>query len=218
MRTVRTLLLIALALALPAFMPAGAMASSADVIDDCADDGVIDGRYSDEELRQAERDLPSDVDEYTDCREAIRGELGRDGDRGSGGSGGGGGNAGGGDPSLITDSGAVASSRDDIEALDELTGSGDRDRGEAPSVDIGGRDISPEAGGKVLGLANSSNELPLSMLSALVLLALAGVAGTAMLVRRHGLPEPVAARLGRLSGISAPAFLRRVKLPGFLRR
>lgn len=217
MRTVRTLLLIALALALPALMPTGATASSADVIDDCADDGVIDGRYSDEELRQAERDLPSDVDEYTDCREAIRGELGRDGDRGSGGSGGGG-SAGGGDPSLITDSGAVASSRDDIEALDDLTGSGDRDRGEAPSIDIGGRNVSPEAGGKVLGLANSSNELPLSMLSALVLLALAGVAGTVMLVRRHGLPEPVAARLGRLSGISAPAFLRRVRLPGFFRR
>lgn len=206
MRSIRTLL-IALALLAPALVPTGAMASGAEVIDDCADDGVIDGRYSDDELREAERVLPSDVDEYTDCREAIRGELGSDGGgrsgRGSGGTG---------DPSLTTDSGAVAGSREDIDALNELTdgGRGTRDRGDAPSIDIGGRSVTPGAGGKVLGLANSSNELPLSMLSALVLLALMAIAGTVLLVRRRGLPEPVAARV--------PAFLRRVKLPGFLRR
>lgn len=214
MRICRTLL-IALALLAPALMPTGAMASGADVIDDCADDGVIDGRYSDEELREAERDLPSDVDEYTDCREAIRGELGGGGREGRSG---GGGTS---DPSLVTDSGAVAGSRDDIEALDQLTGGGSGDdggRGDAPSIDIGGRDVSPGAGGKVLGLANSSNELPLSMLSALVLLALMAIAGTVLLVRRHGLPAPVAARLERLPSVSAPAFLRRVKLPGFFRR
>ena len=203
MRFLRTLL-IALALLAPALVPTGAMASGADVIDDCADDGVIDGRYSDGELREAERDLPSDVDEYTDCREAIRGELGSGGGSRAGGSGSG-------DPSLTTASGAVAGSREDIDALNELTGGGgERDRGDAPSIDIGGRSVTPGAGGEVLGLANSSNELPLSMLSALVLLALMAIAGTVLLVRRRGLPEPVAARV--------PDFLRRVKLPDLFRR
>ncbi|MEX2195818.1 MAG: hypothetical protein WD844_11080 [Thermoleophilaceae bacterium] len=216
MRILRTLL-IALALLAPALVPTGAMASGADVIDDCADDGVIDGRYTDDELREAERELPSDVDEYTDCREAIRGELGGGREGRSGGSGGGGAS----DPSLVTDSGAVAGSRDDIEALDDLTGGGGGsggDRGEAPSIDIGGREVSPGAGGKLLGLANSSNELPLSMLSALVLLALMAIGGTVLLVRRRGLPAPVAARLERLPSISAPAFLRRVRLPARFRR
>lgn len=215
MRTLRTLLtVLALALAVPALIAGGAAASGDDVIDDCADDGVIDGRYSDEELREAERDLPSDVDEYTDCREAIRGELGNDG----GGSGGPGGSGGGqaSDPSLVTQSGAVAGSRDDVDALNELTDGGrGADRDDAPSIDIGGREISPGAGGKVLGLSNGSNTLPTSMLSALLLLALAGVAGTVLLVRRHGLPAPVAARVGRLS---TPAFLKRVRIPGLPRR
>jgi hypothetical protein len=204
MRFTRTLL-IALALLAPALVPTGAMASGADVVDDCADDGVIDGRYSDEELRDGANEVPSDIDEYTDCREVIRAELGsRGGDRSGRGSGGPG------DPALTTDSGAVAGSREDIDALNELTDRGGRGRGDAPSIDIGGRDVSPEAGGKVLGLANSSNELPLSMLSALVLLALMAIAGTVLLVRRRGLPEPVAARV--------PEFLRRVKLPDFFRR
>lgn len=217
MRTLRTLL-IALTLLVPvAFPVSGAYASGDDVIEDCADDGVIDGRYSDRELREAERDLPSDIDEYTDCREAIRAEQG---------GGGGGGSAGGGptasDPSLVTASGAVAGSRDDIAALDELTdgrsGTEERDRGEAPSIDIGGREVTPGAGGKVLGAAPASNDVPMSLLSALILLALAAVTGTVLLVRRHGLPEPVAARLGRLPKVNAPAFLRRVKLPGLFRR
>src|SRR5688500_20081456 len=102
MRIIRTLIL-ALAFAALAF-PAAALASGDDVIRDCADDGVIDGDYSDRELRQAERDLPSDIDEYTDCREAIRAELGSDG---SGGTPGGGRTSN--DPALVTDSGAVRS-------------------------------------------------------------------------------------------------------------
>ena len=205
MRFTRTLL-IALALLAPALVPTGAMASGADVVDDCAEDGVINGRYSDEELRDGANEVPSDIDEYTDCREVIRAELGSGGDRSGRGSGGTG------DPALTTDSGAVAGSREDIDALNQLTGGGrdGKGRGDAPSIDIGGRDVSPGAGGKVLGLANTSNELPLSMLSALVLLALMATAGTVLLVRRRGLPEPVAARV--------PEFLRRVKLPGFLRR
>jgi len=59
-------LLVAL-LALPAF----AQASGQDVIRDCFDDGHIDGNYSQGEYQDAQDNLPSDVDQYSDCRDVI---------------------------------------------------------------------------------------------------------------------------------------------------
>lgn len=201
MRTVRNLLVLLALLALLA--PASALAASEDVIDDCAQDGVIDGRYSDQELRDAERDLPSDIDEYTDCREAIRSELGSDG--GGSGSGGSGSGSGGGaptDPSLVTEDGAVASAREDIDALRNLTGSGGD--GE-PSIDVGGRKITPggSAGGELLGVANTSNDLPGSLLTAIVLLLVTAVTAGVLLLRRRGLSLP------SLGNVKRPRFFRR---------
>ncbi|MFN8204803.1 MAG: hypothetical protein U0S48_19780 [Solirubrobacteraceae bacterium] len=65
----RTLLLTLLLVLLPA---AAAHASAAQVIRDCTDDGVLSGSYSQKELRTALANLPSDVDEYTNCRDVIR--------------------------------------------------------------------------------------------------------------------------------------------------
>ena len=42
------------------------------VIRDCSEDGVLDGNYSHAELDGALDQLPSDLDEYTDCRSVIR--------------------------------------------------------------------------------------------------------------------------------------------------
>ena len=194
MRSVRSLLILVGLLALA--VPAAAFASSKDVIRDCADDGVIDGDYSDRELRQAEDDLPSDLDEYTDCREAIRAELG---------SGSGGGRKKGAAPtdgSLVTKDGAVASSRDDIDALGELERSREND---APSIKVGGRKVTvgDAAGGKLLGVANTSNDLPASLLTALILLGLMVAGGGVLLARRRGLTL---------------ADIRRVPLPRIFRR
>ena len=179
MRIIRTLILALALLALA--VPAAALASGDEVIRDCADDGVIDGDYSDRELREAERELPSDIDEYTDCREAIRAELGSD--RGSGGTPGGGRNSA--DPGLVTDEGAVAGTREDRDALDDLTGSRGDDR---PSIDVGGTQVTPGQGGKLLGAAQAGGDLPGSLLSALILLVLCAAAGTALMIRRRGLP------------------------------
>jgi uncharacterized membrane protein YgcG len=64
------------------------------LIRDCQD-GTISGRYSAKDFTRALRDIPTDVDEYTDCRDVIRrAQLGA---AGGGGSTGGGGSAGGGD-------------------------------------------------------------------------------------------------------------------------
>ncbi len=62
-------LIVAVAALLPA---AAAHASGAAVIRDCTLDGKLDKSYSQKELRQALASIPSDVDEYTDCRDVIR--------------------------------------------------------------------------------------------------------------------------------------------------
>lgn len=64
-------LILALALALLA-LPSLAHASAADVIRDCTLDSRLDGTYTQKELRSALANLPSDVDEYTNCRDVIR--------------------------------------------------------------------------------------------------------------------------------------------------
>ena len=100
--TIFAALLVAL-LALPAF----AQASGQDVIRDCYEDGHIEGDYSPEEYRDAQDNLPSDVDQYSDCRDVIaqgqasgggkdsKGSGGSGGTGASGGSGGSGGDGGG---------------------------------------------------------------------------------------------------------------------------
>ena len=49
-----------------------AISMSEDVVRDCYEDGRLNGRYTREELDEAEEELPSDVDEYSDCRSVIR--------------------------------------------------------------------------------------------------------------------------------------------------
>src|SRR4051812_22421860 len=91
--------------------PETAVASPQGVIVDCAKDGNLDHHYSLGDLKKAEKQLPSDVDEYTNCRDVINqaevqasGSSHKGGSQGSGsgaapnnnggGGGGGGGSAG----------------------------------------------------------------------------------------------------------------------------
>jgi len=52
-------------------LPASAVASPDRIFEDCQD-GRLDRSYSSSDLRQAIRDLPVDLDEYSNCREIIR--------------------------------------------------------------------------------------------------------------------------------------------------
>ena len=52
--------------------PTAASADGGRVIRDCTDNGRIEGHYSQSEYRDALAHMPSDVDEYTDCRDVIR--------------------------------------------------------------------------------------------------------------------------------------------------
>ena len=158
-------------------VPAPALASSDDVIRDCAQDGSVDGEYSQEELEQAERDLPNDIDEYTDCRAAIRAAQG-----------GGSGRARGANPGgIVTESGAVAGTPDDVTALAQLTE--DLRTGKRRPIRVGGEDVTPGSAGLsgVLSGVAGANQLPLPLLlSILTILALAGV--TAYLAARDRMP------------------------------
>jgi hypothetical protein len=53
-------------------LPALASAKASDVIKDCTDDEVLQGHYTQRELRNALAGLDADADEYTNCRAVIR--------------------------------------------------------------------------------------------------------------------------------------------------
>jgi hypothetical protein len=180
----RTSLVVIAVLALG--LPATAQANWQAVVRDCAQDGKLDGHYSQRELRQAQQNLPSDIDEYTDCRSVIRAAMG-------GGSGSSGGPANG----IVTPSGAVAGSPGDIAALNALTARGAK--GRRDRVAIGERNVLPgNAGlGGVLGGLQGSSGMPSSLIAAIAALVVLAVV-TAYLAVREKLPLVRRAALRRL--------------------
>src|SRR5687768_17003605 len=90
-RTVTTILCALTALAA---VPATSVASPEQIFEDCQD-GRLDKKYSAKDYRRALAGLPTDIDEYTNCRDVIRrAQLGFDGDNAGAGGGGGGGEGG----------------------------------------------------------------------------------------------------------------------------
>jgi hypothetical protein len=165
-------------------MPAPAFANGSQVIRDCAQDGDLDKKYSSRDLRDAESELPTDVDEYTDCRDVInqaqtRGDRdGRDG----GGGGTAGGNGSGGDPAGAASVPASPEDAAEIEKAAQGSKSGD-----APELSVGDQTIEPSGGG-LLSTAQAANDLPLPLL--LVLLSVAALgAGGGYMALRHRLPD-----------------------------
>jgi hypothetical protein len=193
-RSMLAVTLIALAL------PASAQAGGYDVIRDCAKDGRLDRKYSNAELKQARENLPSDIDEYSDCREVINGAITSGSDRGGGRDGGGGSGS-----SATSAQEREAARERDAAALDKLTGGGRK-----PTLNVAGENVSPGDNG-LFDLASAANGLPLPLLLALLFATLmAAAAGLATLRRRFpGLAE----RIPLLSKIGLP----RVPIPGLRR-
>ena len=187
---------LALAVALGALLlPAAAQASPQAVIRDCKVDGDLDHKYSNEDLRKAEDNLPADVDEYSDCREIIAGAVTGGSDRGAGRTGGG---SGGG----ATAAGAAATQREkqaragDQAQLDKLTG----DRTHKPRVSVGGQPVQPGANG-LFDVASATNGLPLPLLLALIAALLLAAGGALMALRRR---VPLLRRIPLPSKFSLP--------------
>jgi hypothetical protein len=183
------LLMLAMLLA-AAVVPAHALAQGSDeVIRDCAEDGDLDGDYSQEELDEAYENMPSDIDEYTNCREVIQSAREqRDG--------GGGDNNGGSPPGGTTGgssggvSGSPGGSGTDAEELQSRV---DRSAGDdAPTASVAGEELDSSSGTYT---ANADSDgMPTALIVALILVAVGALAGAAYLLRDH-LPPAIASRL-----------------------
>ena len=183
----RTFLVVAAVLALG--VPAAARASSSDnVIRDCAQDGRLDQHYSQSDLQKAYKNLPSDIDEYTDCRQVIRAAMG-----------GGAGSPGAPPPNgIVTPSGAVAGSSADVAALQDLTSHASK--GKRAAVVVGGRTLLPGNAGLsgALGGLAGANGMPASLVLAIAALGMFALVTAYLAIREKApLARRVAVRLFR---------------------
>ena len=190
--------------------PAPAGATPFQVIKDCNEDGQLDRKYSNEELTKALDNLPSDIDEYSDCRDvisaAITGGSDRGENRGAGSGGDGSGGAGGGTAAPITPEEQAARAQDQAD-LQALTTPDGRDK--PPAVEVGGETVKPGSDG-LFDLASESNSIPGPLLAALIALGILALVGGVVALRGR---VPALARLPLLSKIPTP----RVSLPRFRR-
>jgi hypothetical protein len=192
MRRLITTLTLAIAVAACA-VPVTASASSSAVIQDCAKDGKLDHHYSQSDLRNAEKQLPTDVSEYTDCRDVINNAQVGGGFGGKGGSGGGGTSGGSGHSAGETATPA------DVKTLDSATKQARS--GEAPTLSVAGKAVKPGSGG-VFKTASAANSVPGPMLAALIGIAALSAAGGWFTIRRR---LPSFAGKGRFPNVRSAA-------------
>jgi hypothetical protein len=152
-RLLHPMLLLAVLAALCA--PAASVASPGQVIHDCADDGTLNGRYSNAELRNALDGLPADLDEYSDCREVIGAAIKGGSDRGERG----------GAPAVSPEERAARDA--DARALEGMVSARER----PPAIEVGGKTVRPGSNG-LFDVASASHELPVALLLALIALGL----------------------------------------------
>jgi hypothetical protein len=165
--------------------PQVAQASPQGVIRDCAQDGKLDHQYSLSDLKKAERQLPTDVDEYTNCRDVInQAEVSGSGGHSKGSTkgalSGAGGSSGGG--------GTAAASPKDVTALAHAT---KQASGKAPTLSLGGQSVRPGSPG-MFKTASATNSLPTPILLALIAMAVLTAAGGVVALGRR-FPEVIGA-------------------------
>jgi hypothetical protein len=190
-----TRLLVLAVLALVA-LPGSAMAGP---VSDCSDDGDLDEGYSNGQLRRALDNLPTDLDEYTNCRELLSGAITSGSDKG------------GNRPTAGADGSALppeeqAARAEDTEDLAAITADPEKS---PPSVKVGDERVEPGSNG-LFDLASASNDLPVPLLVALIALALVALIGGLVAMRER---FPALARIPLLSKIPTP----RVSLSRFRR-
>jgi hypothetical protein len=157
-------------------VPATAHANYKKVIQDCAEDGVLDHHYPTKDLVKAKKHLPSDLDEYSDCREVIGAAIGGPGRPHKSGGGGGG-------------APTARPAAQDHKALAQATD------GRKPKVRIGNRTVEPGSNG--LFNTSGSNSLPLPLLLSLIAVGVLAAGGGLYALRRR-IPALANLRLPRL--------------------
>jgi hypothetical protein len=169
-------LLLVMVLTLLVAAPAAMAGTRADIVADCFDDGKLDGNYTASQIRDARNNLPADVDQYSDCRDVLARALGGSGSSTVGG-GGGGAPGGGGVPGQPLKPNGPEEQR----ALDAARAEG----GDRP-VQVGDATIVPGASGFQAGAAR--NDIPPTLLAALILLGVAALAAAVPYTRRTAIP------------------------------
>lgn len=193
-RVVRHLLLLATLAALA--VPGAASASPKQVLADCNDDGALSRQYSNSDLRKALDIMPTDLAEYSDCREIIGAAItgGSDKGQGRGSPGQGVGGAGAADP------GEQAARAQDAADLDAITSGASGSDGKRPKVQVGGESVEPGTNG-LFDLSSASNQLPTPLLVALIAVGLLALAGGYVALRGR---VPALSRLPLLNKIPTP--------------
>ncbi len=198
-RVVRNLLVLVVLclLALPA-------AAHADPISDCGGDGDLDKKYSNEELQGAIDNIPSDLDEYSNCRQVFKNAISSGSDKRNDGSGPtAGASSGGGDGGSVSPDEQKARDKDNSE-LEAITSDANDS---PPSVNVDGEEVEPGSNG-LFDLASASNDIPVPLLVALMAIGLLAILGGLVALRER---VPALARIPLLSKIP------RVSLPRFRR-
>ena len=175
------------------FLPAAAaLAGSGEkVIRDCTDDGVLQGHYTQKQLRDALASIPTDVDEYTNCRDVIRRAAFAGGGSGSGKGGSGGGTSGGefggfkpsqGDP-------LKTATPQEKQAITQATKDGGKafQLQDAQGKPVAGALIDPSKVKRRTG--PGTTDVPTPLLVVCVMLALAALAAAAPTFRSRVLPR-----------------------------
>jgi hypothetical protein len=190
----RRLSQILLALSVVCLLTAtAASASGDDVVRDCADDGQLSKKYSSSELRKALGIIPTDVDEYTDCRDIIRrAQLGGagagSGSTGSGNAAGGAAGSGGAGSGGAGSGAAAAPAAPTGPGGDQLAGAtpGERRQVDALRAD---RDGAGRVGGELVraGSRPGGTDVPTPLLVMLILGVLAAGGAGGYAIRSRGL-------------------------------
>jgi hypothetical protein len=164
-------LLLVMVLTLFVAAPVAMAGTRADIVEDCFEDGDLDGNYTASQIRDARNNLPADVDQYSDCRDVLNRALGGSGTKNTGG------DSGGGAPSEPLKPSGPA----EQQALDKAAAEG----GDEP-VQVGDGTVVPGASGFSAGAARS--DIPGTLLTALILLGAAALAAAAPYARRTVVP------------------------------
>lgn len=183
MRLLRNSLLVALLVALCALVASAS--SFAGPIEDCADDGQIQGNYTNQQKQQALKNLPSDLSEYSDCAELLNTPNAKGPGSGSGGGGSGGG---GGTTTTTTTQPSAAAKK--ASAADRARRQRAKDKidklssGGKPKLGLDGDAISPGDAG-LYDLASATHAIPTPIVLALIAVALLTLAGLTLATRRR---------------------------------
>ncbi|HET6547752.1 MAG TPA: hypothetical protein VFG79_04800 [Solirubrobacter sp.] len=176
--------------------PAAHAAGPIQIIRDCEDDGVLQGSYTASELRNARSNLPTDIDEYSDCRDVLSRAIaaktqnagggtntGGGAPTGGGTTGGGGGGGNSNSPLSRPDAAEILggpSTPQDAAAVADAAQNGDR------SMTINGRPVSP--GESRLASVWGRNGLPATTIAVLALIGAALLAAfVPAILRRRGI-------------------------------